>query len=248
MTFFKSLKPIMLLVNIVYIIVGYLLIVKGSACVEMVVTVLGYVLMACGIVEIIRYFITKIDQRYKRNDFILGIVLMALAIVVIICRYSLSDVTTVALGIAIIVSGALKIQDAMDEKRLGGHNFVAYLILMLVCFGFGALVIFNYFYSFSVNILYSSAGIGLLFAGLSDLISNIYLAILKVKYEKGKDEDINDKQDSEAKFTTIDVDNTSEVIDVTPDEVIADSALSKQDDESVLTDNNLPEENDNKDN
>ena len=104
MTFFKSIKKIMLLVNLIYIVIGYLLLAKGSACVELVISLLGYGLGIAGIFEIIRYFLIKIDERYKRNDFILGIALLALAIVILICKYSLSDITTVALGIAIIVS------------------------------------------------------------------------------------------------------------------------------------------------
>ena len=82
MTFFKSIKKDILLVNVIYIVIGYLLLSKGSDCVELVVTILGYSLMAAGIFEIIRYFVTKIDDRYKRNGFILGVVLMALSIVI----------------------------------------------------------------------------------------------------------------------------------------------------------------------
>ena len=235
MSFFKSIKQVMLLVNIVYIVIGCLLLLKGSACVEFVVTVLGFVLMACGLIEIIRYFVTKIDDRFKRNDFILGVTLMALAIVVIICRYSLSDIAIVALGIAIIVSGALKFQDAIDAKRMGDSHFTTYLICLIICIAFGILVIFNYFYSFSVAILYSSAGIGLLFAGVTDLISTIYLAALKAKYEKGKDNPVeeDDNQESETtedktegKFTTIDID--------VPKETNIDNNLPNDDDKKDI--------------
>lgn len=235
MSFFKSIKQVMLLVNIVYIVIGCLLLLKGSACVEFVVTVLGFVLMACGLIEIIRYFVTKIDDRFKRNDFILGVTLMALAIVVIICRYSLSDIAIVALGIAIIVSGALKFQDAIDAKRMGDNHFTTYLICLIICIAFGTLVIFNYFYSFSVAILYSSAGIGLIFAGVTDLISTIYLAALKAKYEKGKDNPVeeDDNQESETtedktegKFTTIDID--------VPKETNIDNNLPNDDDKKDI--------------
>lgn len=236
MSFFKSIKQVMLLVNIVYIVIGCLLLLKGSVCVEFVVTVLGFVLMACGLIEIIRYFMTKIDDRFKRNDFILGVTLMALAIVVIICRYSLSDIAIVALGIAIIVSGALKFQDAIDAKRMGDTHFTTYLVCLIVCIAFGALVIFNYFYSFSVAILYSSAGVGLLFAGVSDLVSTIYLAALKAKYEKEKDNpdqenaveetDKTNEDTTEGKFTTIDVD--------VPKENNIDNELPNEDDKKDI--------------
>ena len=217
MTFFKSIKKDILLVNVIYIAIGYLLLSKGSNCVELVVTILGYSLMVVGVFEIIRYFVTKIDDRYKRNGFILGVVLMALSIVILICRYSLSDIATVAFGVAIFVSGALKIQDAIDAKKIGAKSFGTYMILMIICFAFGTLVIINYFYFLDYRWLYIVSGIGMMFSGISDLISDIYLAIIKTKYEKAKEKDNEIKEDEEVEtkeeepinkteFTRIDVD------------------------------------------
>ena len=185
--FFKSIKKILLLVNIIYIVVGCLLLIDGSACVEFVVSLLGYGLGIAGIVEIIRYFVTKIDERYKRNDFILGIVLLAAAIIVLLCKYTLSDIVAVTFGVAIIVSGALKIQDTLDAKKIGKSHFKTYMILMLICVALGALVIINYFYILDYRLLYISAGIGMLFSGITDLASNLYLAYVKSKYEKSKE-------------------------------------------------------------
>lgn len=240
MTFFKSIKKIMLLVNLIYIVIGYLLLAKGSACVELVISLLGYGLGIAGIFEVVRYFLIKIDERYKRNDFILGIALLALAIVVLICKYSLSDIATVALGIAIIVSAALKVQDAIDAKKIGSNLFGTYMILMIICIGLGALVIINFFYILDYRLLYISAGIGLLFSGLTDLLSNIYLAVLKTKYEKNKEfkpsddqkiidvepselvkeEQTTEENTSETKFTPIDADK--DVVDVNPNQTTND--------------------------
>lgn len=187
--FFKSIKKILLLVNIIYIVVGCLLLIDGSACVEFVVSLLGYGLGVAGIVEIVRYFLIKMDERYKRNDFILGIVLLIGAIIVLLCKYTLSDIVAVTFGVAIIVSGALKIQDSLDAKKIGKSHIKTYLILMFICFALGALVIINYFYILDYRLLYISAGIGMLFSGISDLISNFYLAYVKTKYEKAKIEE-----------------------------------------------------------
>ena len=219
MTFFKSIKKDILFVSIIYIVIGYLLLSKGSSCVELVITILGYSLMAIGIFEIIRYFITKIDDRYKRNGFILGVGLMALAIVILICKYSLSDIATVAFGVAVFVSGALKIQDGIDAKKIGTKSFGTYMILMIICFAFGALIIINYFYFLDYRWLYVVSGLGMMFSGISDLFSNIYLAIIKTKYEKAKEKDVEIKEDikeeikeeepiKKAEFTRIDVDDS----------------------------------------
>lgn len=228
--FFKSLKKDLLLVNIVYIVIGYLLIVKKNAGVELVVEILAYVLMAAGLIEAIRYFITKIDDRYKRNDFIIGIILMNVAIIVYICKFTLADIAIIAIGEAAVVSAAFKIQDAMDAKKIGAHVFGVYFILMIICLLFAALDVLNYFYNwFNVPLMYLIAGIGLAFCGFSDLISNFYLAGIKTKFEKAKAnatiEQPNPKANTpkvepvvqnepkqeevavEAKFTPIDVDS-----------------------------------------
>lgn len=197
--FFKSLKKELLIVNIVYILIGYLLIVKENAAIEMVISILGYGLMAVGLIEVIRYFLTKIDDRFKRNDFIIGVVLMAVAVIVLICKYSLSDVTVVAFGVATVVSAAFKIQDAMDAKKIGAHVTSTYMVLMIMCLLFGALDILNYFYNFfHVGLMYLVAGIGLAFCGITDLISNLYLAAIKTKFEKVKANATIEKPDPKA--------------------------------------------------
>ena len=139
-----------------------------------------------GIIEIIRYFVTKIDERYKRNDFILGVVLLAVAIIILLCKYTLSDIVAVSFGVAIIVSGALKIQDTLDAKKIGKSHIKTYMILVFICIALGALVIINYFYILDYRLLYISAGIGMLFSGITDMVSNLYLAYAKTKYEKNK--------------------------------------------------------------
>ena len=88
--------------------------------------------------------------------------------------------------------------------------------------------------------LYISAGIGLLFSGLTDLLSNIYLAVLKTKYEKNKEfkpsddqkiidvepselvkeEQTTEENTSETKFTPIDADK--DVVDVNPNQTTND--------------------------
>lgn len=197
--FFKSLKLDLLLVNIVYIIIGYLLIVKKNLAVELVVQILAYALFVAGLIEIIRYFATKIDDRFKRNDFIIGIALIAVAIVVLICRYTLADITIIAFGVATVVSAAFKIQDAMDAKKIGAHVFGTYFILMIMCLLFGGLDILNYFYNwFNIGLMYLVAGIGLAFCGITDLISNFYLAGIKAKFEKAKENATIEKPDPSA--------------------------------------------------
>ena len=60
---------------------------------------------------------------------------------------------------------------------------------MFICIAFGALVIINYFYILDYRLLYISAGIGMLFSGITDMVSNLYLAYAKTKYEKGHESD-----------------------------------------------------------
>lgn len=60
------------------------------------------------------------------------------------------------------------------------------MILVFICIALGALVIINYFYILDYRLLYISAGIGMLFSGITDMVSNLYLAYAKTKYEKNK--------------------------------------------------------------
>ena len=85
---------------------------------------------------------------------------------------------------------------------------------MIICLAIGALIIVN---PFKEETLYLVTGFGLIFSGVIDIISNIYLSILTVRYEKRlqKGIDVNKEEDAkenipEAKFTRIDVDQKEE--------------------------------------
>lgn len=77
------------------------------------------------------------------------------------------------IGLCIIVSGLFKLQGALDVQRMGG-NAVLILGLAIVNVVIGILMVINPFDS--AMLLYRLLGVGLLFSGLTDMASTLYLS------------------------------------------------------------------------
>lgn len=77
------------------------------------------------------------------------------------------------IGLCIIVSGLFKLQGALDVQRMGG-NAVVILGVAVVNVAVGILMVINPFDT--ALLLYCLLGAGLLFSGLTDLASTLYLS------------------------------------------------------------------------
>ena len=226
MTFFKSIKKGMFVISAVLVVVGYFLVINGQDSVDFVLTILAFGLMASGLIGVVRYFFLKVDERYKRNDFVIGLIFLVLGIVLYFTKEQLRGFSLIAFALIIVISGILKIQDGIDSKRIGVHNFGIYITLLIVSLAVGALIIMK---PFSDKAAYLITGAGLVFCGVTDIISNIYLAGIKARYErrlrkaektskvteKIKEEPkVEEKDDEveqplvEGKFTRIDIDSS----------------------------------------
>jgi len=175
MTFLRVLKKWMLFVSLTLCLIGYFLITKGQESIDIGLKILSYVLMFAGVFEIITYFVLKIRKRYKRNDFVIGLIVLILGITLLIFKAKVVTVTEMFLGLLMFISAIYKIQDSMDCKRIKNSHLSIYLTLTIICIACGVLVILK---PFSNETFYIVAGCGLIFSGVTDFISTIYLAII----------------------------------------------------------------------
>lgn len=183
MTFLKSIKKNLLIVSAIYIVVGVLVVMDQGKSMDLILTIFAGGLAVVGLLNMIRYLFIPIEERYKRNDFVFGAIILALgAYLFKELSYFLVNATMI-FGIAMCISGFISIQDLFDSKMIGMHKTGVYLMSALICEVMGLLSIINPFVP-GVTI-YVLTGIGMLFCGVSDLISNFYLAGARAKYEKG---------------------------------------------------------------
>lgn len=182
MKFLKSLKKTMIVISVTYITVGVLMMMNKNTTNKIVFEVLAYGLALAGLLSVIRYFLINVKYRFKRNDFIVGILLISIAAVIYLSKNDISYLVSRILGISMIVSGFHKLQDMFDTRASGKSAVGLYLFGFIVCAGVGALTLFDVVTN--LDVLYVMVGLGMCVCGISDLISNVFVAYAVANYNE----------------------------------------------------------------
>lgn len=97
-------------------------------------------------------------------------------------------------AIVIIVDGFVKLQDGIDAKRLGYDKSYIYVIFAAISIIVGLIAMFNLVET--SNLLFQVLGVGLVYCGVSDFISVIFIAkrVQKFVEEKNKVEEYVEKK------------------------------------------------------
>ena len=80
------------------------------------------------------------------------------------------------LGLLNLMSGLVKIQNAIVAKRIHYTASMSYLILGVICIVLGAIVMFGLSGQTAARTLFTIIGIFLIFAGASDLYVTLFLS------------------------------------------------------------------------
>ena len=132
MVFFRSIKKVNLLVSLVLIAIGYFFITMEEKGIELCVYIAAGGLGAAGLFSMIRYFMLKVDERYKRNDFAMGVIIIAMGVFFYLLKDRLTDSLHLIIGVVMIMCGLFCIQDAIDGKQIGMRSIAIYFFLLLL--------------------------------------------------------------------------------------------------------------------
>lgn len=177
----KEMKWNMILSAALYMVLGLILLIFPATTARTICYLIAGIAIVTGLVNLVVYFTRNITRNYYRNDFVTGLMLMVLGIFVIYKVDLVIALVPFIIGLCIIVSGLFKLQGALDVQRMGG-NAVLILGLAVVNVVIGILMVINPFDS--AMLLYRLLGAGLLFSGLTDLASTLYLSSKMHSYMK----------------------------------------------------------------
>ena len=128
--------------------------------------------------------------------------IVLLGILVIYKKDVVLELIPFFLGIIIMASGFSKLQDGIDAKRIGYTKSWIYIALGVVSIVLGIVIMFIMPTNTATNVLFILIGASLLYSGLTDLYSAVYLSNKINKFIK--------------ELETVAKDNAGKVIDVTP--------------------------------
>lgn len=169
----KEMKWNMLLSAALYMVLGLILLILPATTARTICYMIAGIAIVTGLVNLVVYFTRNITRNYYRNDFVMGLMLMVLGFFVIYRVDLVISLVPFIIGLCIIVSGLFKLQGALDVQRMGG-NAVVILGVAVINVVVGILMVINPFDS--ALLLYRLLGAGLLFSGLTDLASTLYLS------------------------------------------------------------------------
>lgn len=203
----KSIKKDLLLFSLIYMVIGLMLLIGKKQSIYFVLTIVSIGISFTGVMMMVKYLLMDVDLRYHRNDFLVGSALLVSGVFIYFSNSAIALKAPLIFGLSVILSGFLKIQDLLDSQIIRKNTMLVYAILALVCLGLGLLIIMDIFKT--EDLLYLLSGISLIFAGISDLASNLFLAFALADYkeelanEKKVEEEIKAEEGKDAEDSNV---------------------------------------------
>lgn len=156
--------------SIILIALGLLLIFQSEATIMMISYVIGGILIAIGVIGIIK-FIQNVGKEQKSElDIVYGTVSIILGIIVIKNPEAIASIIPIVLGISIILSSATKLQYAIELRANKNKLWKTTLVLALVSTLCGIILLFNPFKAASY--FTKVVGIFIVIYAILDMISS----------------------------------------------------------------------------
>lgn len=155
------------------VVAGLVLLFMPELTLKTIANVVGIIIMMIGAVFLISYFVRRsLDS--GNYDLVKGLIIVGAGIFICVKSELVVSVLPVLLGIGVVVSGILKLQHALDLRKMGYDTWMRIGITAAISIFIGLLVIMNPFST--VAWLMRFIGIGFIFSGVTDLITTIYVS------------------------------------------------------------------------
>ncbi len=181
----ESLKKVhwdMLLTSVICILLGGVLIFFPKAVNEMIAYVLAAAMFVFAVIELYNYFKKDVKANFYRNDLVFAVVALVIGIIILAKRDAVISLIPVILGALIIVSGVKKLQNGLDLIRLKMDGWRSLLILAAINIIFGIVMVVCSVQT--ANVITVLIGVGLVFSGITDLFSQLWVSKNAKKLDK----------------------------------------------------------------
>lgn len=127
------------------LVLGILLIFQSEITIISIAYVIGALLIAIGVIGLVKYLKSINNKERNELDIIYGIVTIILGIMIITNPQAIAGIIPFIIGIIIIVASSLKLQYSMDLKKNKNDLWKSTMILSIISILCGILLIFNPF-------------------------------------------------------------------------------------------------------
>ena len=120
----KKMKMNTFLVSLLYVVLGVIMMFFPKTTMETICYIFAGVLILIGIVYTISYFRRNIVDSYYRYDLVYGLVTILCGVLIIVKVDLLINLIPIVMGILIFGNGIIKLQHAVDLKRVDFSGWV----------------------------------------------------------------------------------------------------------------------------
>ncbi|MDE7285538.1 MAG: DUF308 domain-containing protein [Lachnospiraceae bacterium] len=185
--FFKSLKANYTISALLCVLLGLVLIIWPGATSQIICMLLGGVLLAYGILQIVLYLFNRERTILLQGMMLLGIVFAVIGLWILLKPEMIIMAVPVIVGVLIVIHGLHNVVQALALKKDGYENWwLAFLLGMLTVI-LGVVLIFNPFKA--IELVVRIIGIFLIYDGVSDIW--ILSRVFKVKRDKERIIDVS---------------------------------------------------------
>ena len=191
--FMKKFLRSSIITSTVLILLGFLLIFQSETTIMMISYVIGGVLVAIGVLALIRY-VRAGESPALRNelDIVYGTVTIIFGIIIIKNYQIIASIIPAVIGIAIIISSAGKLNYAFQLKTEENRMWKTTMILSIISTIFGVILLFNPFKA-AMGIM-KIIGVFIIIYAILDLISTIAIKSNVSRIQKAVEETITDAE------------------------------------------------------
>lgn len=166
----KSIFKTSVISSLVMIVLGLLLVFESDNTIVAMSYIIGGVLAGIGLLAIFRFISNKNQFFAKELDIVYGVIAIVLGLLVIKNPYVLAKAVQYVIGIFILISGATKLQSALELKNEELNVWKGELVIAIISLACGVLIMFNPMES--ANAMTMIIGVFILVYAVLDLISS----------------------------------------------------------------------------
>ena len=193
----NSINKSVFVIPVVYIILGLVMVIFPQTTMKTFCLSLGAIAAVLGIVSLISYFSRDAVDFVYRYDFVNGVLLILLGLLFIVKMELITELIPIMLGVMILANGVMKLQHAIDLKRIGFNGWLYVLVFSLLSLLVGVVCVLQP--GFIAAILVILMGISFLFCGLTDFITLFFLSRRLKAFVNGAIKDTVDVTDESYK-------------------------------------------------
>ena len=153
----KKINKSVFVIPAVYIVLGLVMVIFPETTEKTFCLSLGAIAAVLGIISLVTYFSRDFEDSVYRYDFVNGVMLILLGLLFIVKMEMIIKLIPIMLGVMILANGIMKLQHAIDLKRIEFSGWLYVLVFSLLCTFFlkngikapvvGAVYLFHLFHS-----------------------------------------------------------------------------------------------------